>query len=399
MRISTQKNLLTNLILLIVSLLLTAAVMELGLRLADPLGRAELGLLIGIRPESNYEADEKLNYRPRDPLYFWDDKDHPPTPEKPAGVVRIFALGDSFTKAHGNIGAENSFYHQLERKIQGLPGAPAYQFFHFGVSGYSEVQYLELLRRYGPQYHPDWAIIQVYLGNDVGENAGLIVRQLAMTPEGQLAITDTPPASGAAEVSAWQQFLRWAAPARWSYLYRFVEERWPVLLYRLRKAEASSPPATSVPVQSSPPTALANINTGPHFISLMQRRPLPEIEHAWQVTDQLLADIVNEGQRQHIRLIFVLIPQELQVNQPAWEEAVGILGLDPTAYDRDLPSQRFSALLTKYKIPVIDLTPGFRAAITAGTDLYDGHFNRAGHDLATELILQGLVKLNEKIEQ
>ena len=57
------------------------------------------------------------------------------------------------------------------------------------------------------------------------------------------------------------------------------------------------------------------------------------------------------------------------------------------------PFQRFGASLAKHDIPVIDLTPGFRAAIDGGADLYDGHFNRAGHDKAAELILQGLVEL------
>ena len=81
------------------------------------------------------------------------------------------------------------------------------------------------------------------------------------------------------------------------------------------------------------------------------------------------------------------------MNRAAWDEAVGVLGLDAAAYDIDLPSQRFGALLAKYDIPVVDLTPSFRAAIDEGADLYDGHFNRASHDKAAELIVQGLVEL------
>lgn len=384
--LSLKKRIFFWLLLPVFSLLLVVAV-EFVLRLTDPVGRAQLGLLFGIQPKSNYEEDETLSYRPKDPLYFWDDKGSPPLLEKPEETVRVFALGDSFVKDHG-IGKENTFYRRVESRLNETSKDRQYQFFHFGVSGYSEKQFLELLRRYGPKYHPDWAIMQVYLGNDIGENSGLIVRKLGLAKSGKMAgqlfVKDAAEKNDQVSLTTWQRFKNWLSTN--SYLFRLIRQRMPILIYRIRGRDKSQE-------NLQIPKALDEINTGLHFISLMKKDIPLEIEQAWQITDELIKEITIEAEKQKIKLVFVLIPQELQVNRIAWNEAMELLGLNPKQYDINLPSQHFGELLEKNNIPKIDLTTDFRAAIDSGADLYYGHFNRAGHDKAAELILQGLVNL------
>jgi hypothetical protein len=59
----------------------------------------------------------------------------------------------------------------------------------------------------------------------------------------------------------------------------------------------------------------------------------------------------------------------------------------------DLPTKRFVKILDEYEIPTIDLTGPFRKAMDSGADLYDGHFNRAGHDMAAEIVCQRLYNM------
>lgn len=359
---------------------------ELGLRLLDPSERVRMKYLLGLHVESRYVEDAGLGYRPRNTLYFWDSKSNGPQFSKPDGVVRVFALGDSFTKAHGTIGKEYRFYEQVCEALLRMPGAPTYEFFHFGVSGYCERQFLELLRRYGPQYSPDWAIIQVYLGNDIGENAGIIVRALGITSKNQHGIITLRDAGTAGPANSFDL-------SEWSHLYRFVRESIPIIRYRLGSWEKGSTKHDQTKAVDVSRPHLQNVNTSPHFIRLMLRQVPDELEMAWEITEELVKAIAQEAVKQRIQLVFVLVPQELQVNDPAWEEAVAMLHLDAKAFDRDLPSRRFSLLLKKHHVPVIDLTPAFRVALSQGIDLYDGHFGRAGHDLTADVILRGLEEL------
>ena len=393
------RRLVFGLIILSTSFLLTVSIVELALRLENPVGRAELGLLFGIQPRSNYEEDEKLSYRPRDRLYFWDDKAHPPTAQKAENAVRVFALGDSFTKAHGSIGRKNSFYRQVQRHLEKEVVTKGFEFFHFGVSGYCEVQFLELLRRFGPKYSPDWAIVQVYLGNDVGENCGLIDRRLSLVRSGKMAgkvfIADAAERrngqrNGKLTSAGRERFPGMSTICDYSYACGFLRERVLSLVHRVRSSQLRPIRSRVALNEERRPRALAGINTGSHFIDLMRIDSSSEIERGWQMTDELICDIAAEGQEQNIRLVFVLLPQELQVNKAAWAGAVRLFGLNPGNYDIDLPSNRFRGLLEERGIPVLDLTTEFRAAIDNGADLYDRHLNKAGHDKVAELVISGL---------
>jgi hypothetical protein len=348
-------------------------ILELTFRMADPAGRAELGLLIGIRPESNYEEDDKLGYRRRDSLYFWDDKQHPPTTEKPDGVIRVFALGDSFTKAHGKIGRENSFYHQVEYRLKEVFSPSGVQFFHFGVSGYCQRQQLELVRHYGPVYKPDIIVVQVYLGNDVGENSGIILRHLQFQGE-RLAISDIyrVPVTGKEATST--SLLE--ALAEQSYFARFLFDRLTILGWKWGISQHVVIPGSV---------------TMNHTLDLMRHSPPPYIEKAWQITETLVDQIKKASEVLGAKVIFLLVPKEVQVNTVVSDRVMRDFKLDPEGFDFDQINRRFSQILARHNIEYVDLTPVFRELITAGEVMYDGHFNKAGHRVVGQVLYSAFV--------
>ncbi|MFH1998879.1 MAG: hypothetical protein ABIK28_04315 [Planctomycetota bacterium] len=344
---------------------------ELVLRLLDPRGQAELAQLFGVELQGNYIDDAVLGHKPRDEYYFWDDKDHLPLREKPEDTVRIFAMGDSFVKAHKEIGLENSFYRVASRLLAEKKNGSRFEWFHFGISGYCERQHLELIKRYGPIYKPDVVLIQVYLGNDVGENIGFIRQELHKIGD-QLKIRNNyyiPDEKQGQGPPLLQAFIER------SYLANSLAEKLNSLGWVLGLNRFSNLPGNS---------------TTNHTLDLMQSKPKHYIEDAWKTTEDLVAAIKKMTDDCEAKLLFALIPKELQVNAEEATQVFKMMNLNPAEFDTNLPNRRFSEILSKHGIPCLDITPVFRRKIADGVVLYDGHFNKEGHKVFGEALVKAM---------
>ncbi len=82
--------------------------------------------------------------------------------EKPPGVVRILAFGDSFTFGE-DVSDDETWAHQLEEL---LPGS---EVLNFGIHGYGHDQMLLYLLEEGVKYHPD-VVILGFLSDDMERN-------------------------------------------------------------------------------------------------------------------------------------------------------------------------------------------------------------------------------------
>lgn len=89
--------------------------------------------------------------------------------EKPPGVVRVMMLGDSF------IGAFNTPFEEIaSQRLQALLrerlGTDRIEVVNAGTQGYGTAQELLFLQEEGFRYQPDIVVLNVYLGNDFGNN-------------------------------------------------------------------------------------------------------------------------------------------------------------------------------------------------------------------------------------
>lgn len=376
-KLSLKKRLLFWAILLMLLFSIFFLLPEMILRLSDPRGQAELAQLVGIELQGNYGDDPRLGHRPYDAYYFWDDKERLPTPEKPEGTVRIFAMGDSFVKAHKDIGLENSFYRVAKRALAKRKEDKKFEWFHFGVSGYCERQHLELLKQYGPEYDPNVVLVQVYLGNDVGENIEYIRQELHKVGDA-LKIRNNyfiPGEDAPKEASVLQ------ALTERSYLANYLAEKLNTMGWMLGIKRFSILPGSS---------------TTNHTLDLMQVEPKHYIDDAWKKTEELVADIKKQTDALDAQLIFALIPKEIQVNTNVSKTVFERMELDPADYDADLPNRRFSKILSQHEIPCVDITPEFRKRIIGGEVLYDGHFNKEGHYVFGHAIADALDNLGDR---
>lgn len=102
---------------------------------------------------------------------------------KPAGEIRIVALGDSTTAGNGIPLLENTWPKRLERRFADA-GRPEVRLLDLGVGGYHPVQEARLLERRGLAFEPDLALVLICL-NDLDARAdGGIARRLEQARAG-----------------------------------------------------------------------------------------------------------------------------------------------------------------------------------------------------------------------
>ncbi len=88
--------------------------------------------------------------------------------EKPAGVYRIIALGDSFTYGTG-VDDQDTWPTLLERELRSLAPDRPVEVLNWGVPAYNTRQEIALLNYRGPAYQPDLVLLCCYVNDASGE--------------------------------------------------------------------------------------------------------------------------------------------------------------------------------------------------------------------------------------
>ncbi len=98
------------------------------------------------------------------------DREH--AKAKPAGVVRIVVLGDSYAEAL-QVPLEQTFWAILERELNACRafGPNIVEIINLGVSGFGTGQELLALRTWGLAYRPDIVLLAFLTGNDISDNS------------------------------------------------------------------------------------------------------------------------------------------------------------------------------------------------------------------------------------
>ena len=112
---------------------------------------------------------------------------------------------------------------------------------------------------------------------------------------------------------------------------------------------------------------------------------------------------ILEGMHEELgtRFLLVVIPDEFQVNDALWEEAVGGAvrrsGLPRTTFDRDYPQRRIQRWAAERGVRVLDLLPALRAAERESRTyhLRDTHWNAHGNRVAGRELARALLAYAE----
>jgi hypothetical protein len=318
----------------------------------------------GYHPERGFALTPNAGTRLRGPEFDTTIRinaagfrmDREPSVERAPGTRRIIVLGDSFTFGHG-VDVQDRFGEILEREIDAL------EVINLGVPGTGTDQQYLLLRDEGFRYAPDLVVLCYLTENitrvasDVKETTeGLRPKPRFVLEDGELVLTNVPvPTELVRRNERWQEMRerRSALPRlplldwirRNSALYRFLRARLHHQIYGLAKLETVMFPEYD------------------------------ESREEWRVARALVHRIADECRSRGAVLLVVVLPTLKEANRD-WVS--------------DQPGRMMAAACREKGIPVLDLLPGFRAAVeSTGEDLYfpvDHHWTPAGHRVAAGLM-------------
>ena len=161
---------LPSLVLLLATVLVTLAVLELGFRLARvPVGTVQINRAT-VRRSSNPRL--RFELRPRaaaggEVEYHINAsglRGPEAAEEKPPGVTRVAVLGDSITFGYW-VAEADAFPRQLEALLNGGPGRGRVEVLNFGVPGYNLEQATEMLRARALRFAPDVVVLALCLND------------------------------------------------------------------------------------------------------------------------------------------------------------------------------------------------------------------------------------------
>jgi hypothetical protein len=371
--------------------------------IAELAGRVADGL--AENREGNYVPDPELGFTARDREYFKHRKDQKAyVPGRQAKIFRVFALGDSFVKPRGEMTNDQVFFRLVETYVERKLGDPSLvEFFHFGLSGYSQIQEGVLLRKFLPAYHPALVIIQVYVGNDVAENAGIIQRALSrgqISAKNPAGVVSGNPVVGSTTVVRIEYLI--TSTKQWlalhSYVYRVASAMKHTLIARRAAADRYSLELqghASLKLDVGDDGSKDPVATNLHVFDLLSPARQAALADAWRITAELTGQIRDVCRKADANLLFVLIPQRVQVLDDLWRRSLHEYHLAESMFDRDLPNRRWVELLRAGSVEVLDLLPVYRAAHARGENPYEpgGHIGKEGHAVTAEAIIQILDRL------
>lgn len=275
---------------------------------------------------------------------------------KPAGGLRVLAIGDSFTFGVG-AKQDETWPARLERQMRNV------QVLNAGAPGFGVPDEVAWFEAHGAELQPDAVVVAVFLANDL---------QDASPDQPKVAVVD-----GSLVVPGETGGLR-----RWLYYHSH--------LFRLLKSSVLEGRVRSL-LGLKEPWAKRELRAE---LSLYAPELPEELRKGAEATETAAARLASRG----VPAVAVLIPSLPQVDPRRWTALLDQFGLDPQGYVPRRPNRLFREIFERHGIPVLDLTDPFAAAVRQGQGIYypiDQHLMPAGYDLMARTIgdfLPGVLK-------
>jgi len=294
---------------------------------------------------------------------------------KPAGVIRVAVLGDSYVEAI-QVPEDKTFTAVIAHELGNCPALKGkrVEAMNFGVDGYGTAQELITLRRRVWRYSPDIVVLAIFLGNDIRNNSvaleGDRCRPFYRYHADHLELT------GPLVDSA--RYRMWCA-ARFDYRdLRFIglfSNAWQALTQRSAAPSAEYPMERAINYNIyKPPTDAA-------------------WQEAWRVTEGLISEMHDEVA--HHDAIFLAVTEDTSIQvwpdrltRKRFEEKLGVS-------DLFYPERRVAELGLRDHFAALNLGPLLQSYAEThhvflhgfkNTPMGFGHWNEAGHEQAGRAI-------------
>jgi hypothetical protein len=282
---------------------------------------------------------------------------------KAPDTTRIVLIGDSFTAGSGNVPYADHWGVRLEARLRERLASDRIEVIKLGIGGVGPRFELRLWEIEGSRLSADWVVLGFCIGNDFTDE------QIARQTPGERVVAR----------SYVLRLLRNLARLRGA-----ADPREILLTGAGGHATADPDFAYDPDTPSFTEAAFADLVASRMAITLHSRRD-------W--FDQLFEDLkpvlslfdasVRESGAQPL---FLLIPEEYQLDPGLVRAAAAHVGRRPEDYDVDRPQRELRAWFERNAMTYLDLTSAFRDAARS-TVLYkrrDTHWNIEGNELASE---------------
>jgi hypothetical protein len=290
------------------------------------------------------------------------DREHEVEADK--GVLRVMVLGDSHMEAL-QMKFEHSFPRLLEDKLRALLSREV-EVINVAVSGWGTDEQVTYFSRYGKKFKPNLVLLAVTLHNDISDN---LEQNFHVFVDGKLAsksVQITPDV----EYKIWQ--LKAFLGAQF-HAYQLLRVWWHAKGLTEGGQQLNS-----------------------HVAGLVRKESPEQINKGWQMTRQLLVKLKGEAAQIDAQLAMFLIPLSMQLDEEKLRGFLSDNHLSSSAVDIERPQRLMKEFMDDAHIEVIDLLPCFREwEMTHRKALflkYDGHWTEDGHDLASSVVSQALVR-------
>jgi hypothetical protein len=304
------------------------------------------------------------------------------TYEKPRNTYRILILGDSF--AEGYAVDLDSTSARVQERLLNAVGDRHYEVINGGTQGYSTDQELLFFDAEGRRYHPDLTILLFYV-NDVWYNAQPRYwrgsKPLFARVSGRLALTNVPvpkpdPNEFAFAMRGRTGIAGWARRSdAWlglhSRLYNFA-----------RNVVNQSPALSGLAIR-------LGLAEAPNELRAWKKIPDPDLEHAWALTESILARLQQEVAGSGSRLLIFYVPTRPTIYPDDWRLTKRKYAMGDSAWSPEQDAVVLNSICERARIACINPVARFRVEAErlrpAGARLYfsrDAHWNSAGHRLA-----------------
>jgi hypothetical protein len=382
-RTSCMGALLQGILVILITLVLIAVLLEIGLRFFAPQIVPPLSGLFRPDPVAGYSLRPAVSVHYRsseaDVTFHTNSVGERIVPgyDQSKATNSMVALGDSFTFGM-NVQDDQAFPALLNARYN-KEGAPQYKVANGGVFGYGTDNEAGWLKEYGWQNNPKVVLVGFFVGNDV-KDVMLGITKTVATDDGRLVAAGTSvQAMNRTDEDQGQVTSSSTGVKGWlennSHAYLFLRNLW---YNTLGKGTTKTSKLTVFDAAS-----------------FFERQVPPEIEAGWQKTFDVLTQIQQDCQAHGAQMVLVGIPAREQVYPSAWNDVKTEFGLKDEDFDLTLPEQRLADFASKHQVAYIDLLPDFKTASASEGNLYfqvDRHWTAKGQALAADAIGRELEK-------
>lgn len=319
-----------------------------------------------VSKSGEFEIEVKLNHR------GLHDVEH--SLHKPDGVFRILILSDSYGQSR-EVPLETNFARQLEGVLNSAaPTGLRYEVINAGYAGLGTTQEYLYYTTEGRQYDPDLVLLGFYVGNDVMDNYGPLIKAWDGVDHVNFPTFSIDGSLRQPGMAIRRRLPTWIHQN--SYLVHTI---WDVL----------NGPADADRIEVGDPNGESQIDL---HVPMGIYLPADETwQNAWNVTEIALRHLKTAVENDGAKLGVFVIPDRRQIYDENWNATLARLpDLDPDNLDRERPTNTVLALLDTVGIPRLSLLEPFRATQKRLYFEVDGHFNAAGHTLAARALAQWL---------